>query len=488
MKKIYSYLVLGILLLSVSSCREDYLETVPTDTISSESIVETADNMMLSINGMHRSMYTRQNRNQGQSGQSGIMIMLDALGEDVVFTTTGNGWFVSTVRWLDQQNENSSNMLYPWRFYYMLIRNANVLINGGQNASGSEVVKRNALGQAYAFRAFSHFQLVQLYASRYDGTPNAKGIPLRLEANDDPLARSSVEEVYKQINLDLDKSLELLTGVTRVHKSHFDVNVVRGLKARVAMVLGNYEVAAEQARLARQGYALMDNGTYLSGFNKLDNNEWIWGSQIREDQTALFANFGAFMSRNFNSTNIRQNPKAMNTLLYRKFPKTDVRTQVVDETGAHVGLGLARNFSKYPYTSQKFLSVSSGDSRMDVPYMRAAEMYLIEAEALARAGREVESKVVFTEFSKNRNPQYVETASVGAAYITEILDSRRIELWGEGFRFLDLKRLNMPLDRNGANHSSVVINNIFDVPAGDSKWTFLIPRRELNSNTLLEQN
>ena len=24
---------------------------------------------------------------------------------------------------------------------------------------------------------------------------------------------------------------------------------------------------------------------------------------------------------------------------------------------------------------------------------------------------------------------------------------RRIELWGEGFRFLDLKRLNMPLDR-----------------------------------------
>jgi hypothetical protein len=36
---------------------------------------------------------------------------------------------------------------------------------------------------------------------------------------------------------------------------------------------------------------------------------------------------------------------------------------------------------KVPYTSQKFLAVSTGDSRCDIPYMRIAEMYLIEAEA-----------------------------------------------------------------------------------------------------------
>nr|WP_258873604.1 RagB/SusD family nutrient uptake outer membrane protein [Riemerella anatipestifer] len=194
------------------------------------------------------------------------------------------------------------------------------------------------------------------------------------------------------------------------------------------------------------------------------------------------------MSRNFSSTNIRQNPKAMNKLLYSKFPSTDVRTQVVDPTGKHLSLSLPSNFAKYPYTSQKFLAVGTGDSRMDVPYMRAAEMYLIEAEALARLGKEPESKVVFTEFSKNRNPAYVATTATGEAYINEILDSRRIELWGEGFRFLDLKRLNQPLNRTGSNHNSVVVNNVFEVSAGDSRWTFLIPRRELNANPLIKQN
>ncbi|MDY3350782.1 RagB/SusD family nutrient uptake outer membrane protein [Riemerella anatipestifer] len=487
MKRFLIYTSLLGVFLTAESCRDSYLETVPTSDISAESITQTADNMMLSINGMHRSMYTSQG-NQSQSGQSGIMIMTDALGDDLVFPSVGNGWYVSAVRWLSIQDENSADVAYPWRFYYKLIRNANVLINGGDNASGSETTRNNALGQAYAFRAFCHFQLVQLYAKRYDGTPNPNGIPLRLEPNDDPLARSSVEEVYKQINADLDKSIELLNGISRVHKSHFNVEVVRGIKARVALVLGNYKEAAEQAKLARQGFTLMSNSTYKAGFNSLDNSEWIWGSSIKEDQTAYFANFGAYMSRNFSSTNIRQNPKAMNKLLYSKFPSTDVRTQVVDPTGKHLSLSLPSNFAKYPYTSQKFLAVGTGDSRMDVPYMRAAEMYLIEAEALARLGKEPESKVVFTEFSKNRNPAYVATTATGEAYINEILDSRRIELWGEGFRFLDLKRLNQPLNRTGSNHNSVVVNNVFEVSAGDSRWTFLIPRRELNANPLIKQN
>lgn len=46
------------------------------------------------------------------------------------------------------------------------------------------------------------------------------------------------------------------------------------------------------------------------------------------------------MSRNYNSSQIRSAPKVMNTILYNSFPSTDVRTQVVDPTGKHAGLGL----------------------------------------------------------------------------------------------------------------------------------------------------
>ncbi|NHW60044.1 RagB/SusD family nutrient uptake outer membrane protein, partial [Escherichia coli] len=71
MKRFLIYTSLLGVFLTAESCRDSYLETVPTSDISAESITQTADNMMLSINGMHRSMYTSQG-SQSQSGQSGI--------------------------------------------------------------------------------------------------------------------------------------------------------------------------------------------------------------------------------------------------------------------------------------------------------------------------------------------------------------------------------------------------------------------------------
>ncbi|RKS96044.1 RagB/SusD family nutrient uptake outer membrane protein [Chryseobacterium defluvii] len=485
----------ALLILSLSSsCSSDYLETDPTTAVSEESAYSSASNLMAIINGMHRDMYYRQNSSQGQNGQGGIMIMMDALGEDLVFPSTGNGWYVSTVRWQDQVNENGSNDFYPFQFYYALIRNANLVIANGPNvpapnAADAATIKQ-AIAEAYAFRAFSYYMLVQIYGKRYvPGTTNNQlGVPIRLVANEVPLARNTVEEVYTQINSDIAEALSRLSN-TRPTKSHFNNKVVLGLRARVALTQGNYALAASSAQEARVGFALMSNATYTSGFNNLEGNgEWMWGATIIADQTDYFGNFGAYMSRNYNSTNIRQNPKAINSKLFAMFPTTDVRTKVVDPTGQHTALGLPTTYSKFPYTSQKFLSVSTSDSRLDVPYMRAAEMYLIEAEAKAKAGDEAGSKVVFNAFTANRNPSYTGATTTGAAYITEILNSRRMELWGEGFRFFDLKRLNQGLDRTGANHSSVVVNNVMTVPSTDNRWQYLIPRAEINANPLIEQN
>lgn len=496
MKKYICSFAIVASIFSVWSCKSEFLDTVPTDAIDATSAVSTADNLMNIINGMHRDMYYRQNSSQGQNGQGGIMIMMDALGEDLVFPSTGNGWYISTVRWQDQVNENGSNDFYPYQFYYALIRNANIVINSGQNAAGDVATKNKAIAEAYTYRAFCHYMLVQLYGGRYvNGSNNTQpGVPIRTNLDYSPKARNTVEEVYTQINADLDAAIGLFTTYTgRAAKSHFDINVARGLKARVALTQGNYLIAANNASLARTGYSLMSNADYQAGFNSLANGEWMWGSYIVADQTDYFGNFGAYMSRNYNSTNIRTAPKAINKLLLQKFPSTDVRTKNFDATGLHTSLSLPSNYAKYAYTSQKFLSVSTSDSRCDVPLMRAAEMYLIQAEALARiSGSEAASRTVYNAFMLNRNPSYVPSSNTGTAYINEILDSRRIELWGEGFRFLDLKRLNLPLDRGSSsttNHVSTVVNNVFSVPAGDKKWQYLIPRKEIDaSNGLVEQN
>jgi hypothetical protein len=493
--KKFAVLSAAVFTLALTSCKSDYLETDTTIAVSEDAAYSSSANLMAIINGMHRNMYTRQNSNQGQNGQGGIMIMMDALGEDLVFPSTGNGWYVSTVRWQDQVNENATNDFYPYQFYYALIRNANMVIANGPSvpaptAADATTIKM-AIGEAFAFRAFSYYMLVQLYGKRYvpNTTNNQLGVPIRLTADEMPLARNTVEEVYTQINSDLAEALTRLTGSSRATKSHFDDRVVLGLRARVALTQGNYALAASSALSARSDYALMDNATYQAGFNNLaGNGEWMWGATIISDQTDYFGNFGAYMSRNYNSTNIRQAPKAVNSSLYALFPSTDVRRKVIDPTGAHTSLALPSTYSKFAYTSQKFLSASASDSRLDVPYMRSAEMYLIQAEALARMGDETNSKVVFNAFATNRNPSYTGATTTGAAYITEILNSRRIEFWGEGFRFLDLKRLNQGLNRNGANHSTVVDNNVMTVANTDPRWEYLIPRAEINANPLIVQN
>lgn len=79
----------------------------------------------------------------------------------------------------------------------------------------------------------------------------------------------------------------------------------------------------------------------------------------------------------------------------------------------------------------------------------------------------------------------LKSVNTGGALIQEILTQRRMELWGEGFRFFDLKRTNSDLDRTGANHNSSTLNDLLYVPAGDPRWQWKIPGAQLDSNPFI---
>ncbi len=480
------------LLLSVSACQPDFLETAPTDQVSTVDAFKTTDNAWAALNGIHRMMFSQIYGVQAQGGQSGNMLYMDIMGEDVVFPNSSSTWLLNEHKWITHRNPNSGIVFYNYAFYYALIGNANMIIANIDNAEGPEDDKQVIKAEALTYRAWAYFQAVQLFGERYvAGAPNqGDGIPLVTEPTTEMTPRSTVAEVYAQINTDLEAAISLFDNYSRLNKSHFDTRIAKGIKARVALTQQDYATAATFAAQAREGFTLMSNEDYLGGFNNYSNPEWMWSSRIVADQTNYFYSFFAYMSSNYSSTVIRACPKLMFSVLYDQISETDVRKQLWDPTGtneADFPLPLP-TFTRYKYHPKKFRVADESLSIGDVPYMRAAEMYLIEAEAKARLGQDADAAEALYTLAVSRDPEYTLSANAGQALIDEIMIQRRVELWGEGFRFYDLKRTNSPLDRDGGNHNAT-LSNVMTIPAGDIRWQFMIPQTEINNtNELVKQN
>ncbi len=474
-----------------TSCENVYLDTTPTASIDAGSAYSTTKNAAAAINGIYRSFIVRYLSSQGHSGHPAMMIILDHMGEDMVLGTTAAGWHVGETRWTAHRSDVNVLSQFPYEMYYRIIGNANIGIANIDKAVGPAADRNTLKGEALALRAFGYFNLVQLYGKRYNAAakPNTQlGVPLVLEPSTEGKARNTVEEVYAQINKDLAEAAALLSS-SRVNKSHINLNVVKGLQARVALVQQDWANAAKFAAEARAGYQPMNATQYQDGFADITNPEWMWGFDHLEDQTEYFGAYHSYISCNYNSTVIRTYPKVINSLLYKQIPATDVRSKMWVESPTATNSIVPPGGVRPKFLNQKFRlpGVPSTSAQGDVPYMRAAEMYLIEAEAKARLNDAAGASKVLFDLIKTRDANYVQSTSTGNALLEEILLHRRIELWGEGHRFLDLKRMNAPLNRNGTNAiASVAL--LFDVEPGDVRWEFLIPRREINANPAVVQN
>lgn len=506
--KLYSFLCLIVL---STSCGKNYLETSPTDQISSSSVFSSIGNVKLALNGIYRLLYT-QISNQSQDGQSAMIINMDAMGEDLVWSGNTYSYFKPALRWVDHRNESSALALYPYTFYYRIISNANMIINSIEAIEGDETEKNGITGEALALRAWAHFQLVQIYGKRYAaGVENSQpGIPIMLENSTEGVPRASVEEVYKQINADLDLAIaDLSNAPARSYKTHINVNVAKGLKARVALTMQDWATAARFAHEAREGFSLMSNADYLAGFTSLNNVEWMWGIVQTSDQVPTYGSFYAYMSENYNSSWNRLEPKMINSVLYKQISATDIRKKIwwdgtaaekANFTGAiDVSTGTTASTSKIiKYMHRKFVVPDYTNRAGDIPYMRTAEMYLIEAEALARSGQDAAAATALYPLAVNRDPSYLLSTKTGQALIEEIMIQRRVELWGEGFRFFDLKRTDSPLNRSGMDNPLIVGSSVVSYtdaryvtiaytlgqgkPSETNVWEYKIPQSEIDAN------
>lgn len=139
------------------------------------------------------------------------------------------------------------------------------------------------------------------------------------------------------------------------------------------------------------------------------------------------------------------------------------------------------------YASVKFrpnegnMETSNVGNASAFPVMRVEEMYFIEAEAAEHlaAGS---GKALLEDFMKSyRDPQYMCQSS---NIVDEIVFQKRVELWGEGQTYFDVKRLNMSVNRgyHGTNFYDLARLNTEGRPA----WmNFCIVRQEKDNNQAL---
>jgi hypothetical protein len=226
----------------------------------------------------------------------------------------------------------------------------------------------------------------------------------------------------------------------------------------------------------------MDASNLMNGFADITTktNEAMYAAMTQDDQTIYFYSFYAYMSWNFSATAIRQGVKAINADTYDAMSATDLRRQWWDPTG-EMAVPLS-SFVKTKYQNRKFTARDVSNAVGDVAFIRLSEMYLTLAEAYARGGNTAKAQEVFTKFQITRDPAYAPSGNL----IDEIMHSRRIELWAEGLRYFDLKRLNLPLKR-GRNFD-VTFCTFLEKAPGEKGWTWEIPKIETDNNPLCEKN
>lgn len=525
--------------ITVTSCSEDFLETKPTDAISSADALATPANMQLVLNGIHRGLYSQLGTilpggSNDRAGEHHWIPMGDALAGGLIHSSSANnlGW-TTTMQWLDHTQPTALTNETLWYHRYNIIAGANAIINKGTD--GSLVLDANLraiLGQAYTYRAYAYLSLVQHFAKGYlVGTPATDpGVPLLFES-EAPFTsapRSTVKEIYDQCMSDINEAISYFNGATpratgaAEAKAQLNIDVAQGIKARIALNSGQWRIAADAAKLARANYPIMSEADWKSGFNTTLLPEVIWGSNVISTETVFFRAYFYLASNTFGGSQNRNNPKIADRRIIDKIPSTDYRKDVFlnnapnSSTSASIPGGWANNTNPlyttqaqfnaavtairnqynlttaartYPYMHFKLKNKNSGSTDPDdIIYMRSSEMYLIEAEAEAMLENILPAQTALQSLGGARDSAFdATTFTTKATLMEQIKFQRGVELYGEGFGYTDKIRWDEGIDHGADGGSGAALILYQDAfvqakPSVNNKWVFKIPQKEIDAN------
>ena len=520
--------VSAVATLGLTSCLD---EVTPTSTVT-DSMLETSstrDEALLMAMPSYLTAFNSGGREEHYDfGYPAIMRIRDVQTADLTTTDgsqDGYDHFKDFSRGYMTQSLAMEQFL--WQFYNKAVQTCNIALK--EFSADEDTPERMGMrGQARAFRAMLYLDMARIYEFLpNDAFANADLIGLTVpivtentteeEGRNNP--RATHAEMLKFILDDLDYAEEHIEDSPVMERTLPTLAAVYGLKARAYMWDENYPKAAEYAAMA-----VDESGCYplsasewndaTSGFNSLANPSWIWGFQYVKEDDAIstgIVNWISFQSpeNQFGYAGVMMlGPSCVapvvNKAMYDRVSDTDFRkyTWIPDDMDSPLWneVQLANEesapyFAYYaPLAGVKFrcamreLADPNVSCVVAVPLMRVEEMMLIEAEAEAHTNAAA-GKALLEQFMSYRDPNYECTVSSTEDVVEEIVFQKRVELWGEGQAFFDIKRLNYPIVRNYAG-SNWPANLLYNTPGRPAwmNWPILISESNNNAGVRGKNN
>ena len=232
MKKIL-YIICSMFVLS--SC--NYLDIVPTGKVIPEKVTE------------FRALLTN-----GYSAFPKYKYLL-SLRSDEVMPIVGDSYYMDYIDFaIWQDNSPNTTVNYPWSNPYKAIFYANSVIEDIMSAEEDteEDSREQVKGEALLLRAYTHFDLLNLYGKPYkpESAISDRGIPIATQIDiEQKYEAATVEEVYNQIFADIKEGRELLQveQQSRDVQYRFSKRSAMALEARVRLYHQDWEDALELA-------------------------------------------------------------------------------------------------------------------------------------------------------------------------------------------------------------------------------------------------
>jgi hypothetical protein len=454
MRQVYKQLIaVALIAIALTSCD---LDTQPTTSLDAGSVFNKTEDAEKIITGTWSYLLETFNSYRCP-GYASFLLAGDAMGSDVGGYNSKYG----PVR--DNYDFGAAGVYgkgyynaFSWTLSYYTINNANAIIANIDNATGSEADRNRIKGQALALRGFIYLHLASYYSFAIDKDPNAVSVPIYTEPSDaatEGQPAASVSEVYAQAISDLEEALALIPeNYVRTAKWKIDTQVVLGLLSRATLYAREWQKAKQYSDLliARNDY-LMGEAEYKSGFNSVDNKEWIWGHPQTPDQSNASYTFYFWDTTTNGSYYYSYN---LDPHFLVNFDDGDYRKSLIfwdvdpgtDRAAVNGNIWLR-------YAKFKFREDFTGD----IVLLRTSEIYLINAEAKARLN-DSGAVTALNELKAARGATTVSTSLTGQPLLDAIWLERRKELFGEGFALADIIRNQQAVVRKAWPNESTLVD------------------------------